>query len=206
MKLDSMDHKPPDAIQLWMGESVPDPTQPDGKRAYVPAIDTYFKIFYQEILKKMNLDQKGIDTSLFQKEDYLNDIYNKLDPKFKDLDVLIINGQPQSGQFAYDAGKMDAMCTRLASKYKVATTSPVNDSIVCTMKDGLKLQDIGAISTHAKYIVGILTGPFTPCFNKQAKEYVQKWYILYNGDISFDEIPGKTKMIKTSDNLGEIDL
>lgn len=206
LSLNEIENKPADAIQLWMGNLVPDPSQPNGKRDHIPIFDRYWDIFYKEILKMMKMEDKGIYTSLFQKEDYLLDIYNKLHNKFHDLDILIINGKPRSGQFEYDKEKMDAMCIRLANKYKIATSSPVNDYIPCTMRDGLKMQDIGAISTHSKNIIAILTGPSTPCFNMYAKNYVNSWYILFNTELLFDELPGKTKTILSSNNLDEINL
>jgi beta-glucosidase/6-phospho-beta-glucosidase/beta-galactosidase len=48
------------------------------------------------------------------------------------------------------------------------------------MRDGLTIQDIGAISIHAKYIVAVFSGPITACFNEYSKDNVKKWIILNN--------------------------
>jgi len=165
--------------------------------------DKYFSLFYQSIVNTLGLQNLSIDTSLYQKEDYLLDIYNKLDPKYHDLDILFINSKPNSNQFNYDKDKMDALCIRLGSKYKVATTTKVNDSLVCTMDDGLMMQDIGAISTHAKYMIVVHTGPLMACFNIYTKKTVKKWFIFWTADTSFAEI--NNEIMTDTSNLDSID-
>jgi len=173
--------KPEGAIELWMGHPI------DNKAMLTIAAGTpivpseeYYDLFYKKMVKHMGLEGEGIDTSLFQEEPYLKDVYEKLDSKFKDLDVLIINAAPMSGQAFYDKEKFNKMCIDLASKHKVATTSPIegHDSIPCTMRDKLMLQDIGAVSTHAKHIIATHSGPLTPCFNAETKRHVKKWIIF----------------------------
>ena len=182
VKLHPLEEKPATAVELWMGHNV-------GRMNRVPSFDRYFSAFYGRILAYMGLDRLGIDTSLYQKEDYLLTIYDNLPTKFKEIDILFINSEPKSGQFAYNKKETDAICVELAKHYKIVTTSPVNDSIPCTFKDGLKLQDIGAISTHAKYIVGTNTAPLIPCFNSYTKRHVKKWiFVSYE---NFTEIPYK---------------
>jgi hypothetical protein len=46
------------------------------------------------------------------------------------------------------------------------------------MRDGLAIQDIGAVSTHAKIIIAAHSGPIVACFNRMTKDYVKKWIIL----------------------------
>lgn len=173
--LKPIEAKPADSYEMWMG------------KYEFRDMETAMPSMYKDALKYLGLDNLGIDTSLYQKEDYLLDIYNKLDSKFKDLKILILNGEPKSNQFPYDKEKFDAMCIRLASNFKVAVISPVNN-IPCTLTDGLKLQDIGAISTHAAYIIGFNSGPMIPCFNTLTKNKVKKWII-------FDKIGTKLKEV-----------
>jgi hypothetical protein len=177
--LDSLDKKPGDAVGLWMGHSILNGefSNVPGSLAYFE-FDTYYRAFYQIIVGKLGLKEENIDVSLYQPEPYLQDIYNSLDEKFKDLDILIINAEPQSLQYKYDKAKMDRMCLRLKEKYKVAVTTCVDDSIPCTMKDNLMLKDIGAISTHAKNIISIHTGPLAACYNSTTKGNVKKWLVL----------------------------
>jgi len=182
VSLHPLNEKPETAIELWMGNS-----NFVNNKSYND-VNEFYKVFYEKILSILGLNSKNINTSLFQKEDYLQGIYSKLDPKFHDLDILVINAEPQSQQIVYNKSKMDEMCIRLSSKYKIATTSCINDSITCTIKDGLKLQDIGAISTHAKYIIGIHSGPITACFNTDTQKSVKKWIILDKHQITNTEI------------------
>jgi hypothetical protein len=164
---------PPGAIELWMGNPIKDvPNMWD--------LDVYFPKHYKMILDTLGLGDSGIDTSLYQKEPYLEDIYVKLDPKYKDLEILIINAEPQSRQIIYHKALFEKMCVTLSKKYKVAITTPIegNDTIPCTFKDKLMLQDIGAISTHAKFIIGVHSGPVTPCYTDATKKSVKKWILF----------------------------
>jgi hypothetical protein len=172
--------KPADAIHLWMGNNIGNVISTDFER--------YYELLYKNILSSLSINAP-IDTSLYQSEPYLEDIYKGLNPKFHDLDVLIINSHPQSGQLkTYDKVPIDAMCIRLQGKYKIATTTPVNDAIPCTMRDGLFLQDIGAISTHAKYIIAVFSGPITACFNSSTKKNVKRWFIMTSDPYIFTQI------------------
>jgi hypothetical protein len=163
--LNTIDKMPGNAFYMWMGNY-------DHVK-----IESAINNMYIDVLKYLKINNLNINTSIYQKEEYLLDIYNKIDPKFKDLKILILNAPPQSNQFPYNKEKFDSMCIRLAGKFKVAVISPVND-IPCTLADGLKLQDIGAISTHAEYIIGFNSGPLIPCFNVHTKNKVKKWIIF----------------------------
>jgi len=190
------DGNAPVLYQLWMADNI-------NNFSHVN-VDTYYPIFYSNILRILKLDKYSIDTSLYQKEDYLLGIYDKLDSKFKELDILIINSTPNSGQFDYNKEKMDAMCVRLFSKYKVAVTTYVNNTIPCTMTDGLKIQDIGAISTQAKYIIGVNSGVITSCFNLHTKENVKLWIFLSKSErCVFKHI--NNVVIESSERLDDID-
>jgi hypothetical protein len=65
----------------------------------------------------------------------------------------------------------------------IVTTTYVNNDIKCTFTDGLHLQDIGAISIHAKYIVGVHSGTMAACYNSLTKRNVKKWFIFAEGKI-----------------------
>jgi len=92
----------------------------------------------------------------------------------------------------------DNMIKTLHNKYKIVTTEKIKD-IPCTRDNKLMLKDIGAISTHAKYIIFINSGPITPCLNSYALKHVKKWFEFDNNmpinygknfyiNKSFDEI------------------
>jgi len=204
--LHPLQDKPGDAVGLWMGDNIyngafvkaPGPSQSLTYRDF----DKYYRAFYQIIVDKLGLKEENIDVSLFQPEPYLQDIYNGLDEKFKDLDILIINGEPQSMQYKYDKEKMNRMCLRLKEKYKVAVTSCFDDSIACTMNDNLMLKDIGAISTHAKNIISVHTGPLATCYNITTKGNVKKWLVL-GDDIEYKE--ADIKILKSDYDLDNIE-
>jgi len=180
--LHTLKDKPANAIELWAGKPIKEVEDYNWEQSY--------NVFYKNILKQIGLD--NIDTSIFQKEPYLLDRYKKLDQKFKDLDILIINGKPQSGQFYDPSGKLDSLSLEFSKKYKVAITTPIMDSnIPCTFTESPKLTmcDIGAISTHAKCIIAIFTGPITACMNSYTKAHVKKWFILTSPPFKFESIP-----------------
>jgi hypothetical protein len=181
MTLHPYSEHPESAIELWMKNPVNGISGGD--------FANYYNAFYANILKIIGLEDKGIDTSLYQKEDYLLTIYEGLDDKYKDIDILIINAEPKSGQFEYNKNDFDTIIKKLSEKYRVVTTSPSSSEIPCTMNDKLALQDIGAISTHAKYIFAIHSGPLIPCFNLHTKQYVKKWIIMDRGYYNFGDIP-----------------
>ena len=192
--LHPLQEKPPTAIELWMANPIDGTDLNDFER--------YYNLLYKKILHHLGLQDVSIDTSLFQKEDYLLNIYNNLDSKFKDVDVLIINAEPKSNQFDYDKVKMDELCIKLAKEFKVVTTVEVNSSIPSTLKSGLKMQDIGAISTHAKYIIAVFTGPTKSCLNIHAKNHVKKWFMFDKRDYRFNSIP--YTMIHSMDEIDKI--
>jgi hypothetical protein len=190
---------PKNAIQLWMGNPIDNKAMLNlprnigkniSQKTPIVSSEEYYDLFYKKMLTQMGLEGLGIDTSLFQEEPYLNKIYRGLDSKFKDLDILIINAEPMSGQIKYDKGKFNEMCIQLASKHKVATTSHVDgdEYIPCTMRDKLMLQDIGAVSTHAKYIIAVHSGPLVPCYNAETKRHVKKWIIFTDYNVFHSEI------------------
>jgi hypothetical protein len=182
VELHPLTEKPETAIEIWMGTTI------NGENKYTK-IDIWLPKLYKVILTHLGLQNLPIDLSLYQKEDYLLNIYEKFDPKYKDVHVLILNAPPASAQFDYDKQKLDALADRLSKKYKVVVIDPVNN-ITCTRTDGLTLQDIGAVSTHAKYIIGFNSGPLIPCFNIHTKNSVKKW-------ILFDKIGTELKEVES---------
>ncbi len=176
---------PRDAIELWMGKSI------DEVNTF--SICKYFPKFYNNIVNILVIQDLKTDISLFQDEKYLLPIYDsinsKYNDKYKDIDILIINEQPKGPQFkTFDRDKFNNMCRHLHGKYNIVTTSKVDTPIKCTRDDNLMLQDIGAISTHAKYIIAVHTGPIVPCYNLYTKKSVKKWILFVTDPHSCDEV------------------
>lgn len=178
--LKRLGQRPEGSIELHMGNRI-------GDLSHVRNFDKYYDEFYKRIVSLMNI-QIAVPTSLYQPEPYLQTLYERMDPKFQNLDILILNSEPQSDQFTYNKRAMEAMCVFLHTKFKVATTTPVDDTIPCTWTEGLTIQDIGAISTHATYIVAVQSGPLVGCYNSTTKEYVKQWFILADA-IRYSQIP-----------------
>jgi len=164
---------PQPAHNLWMGHS-------KNGMIFESFFDVYFREYYKCILSILQLDKHNISCDIYQPEEYLLDVYNGLDDKYKNLDILILNNLPQSGQFNYDKTQMDDLCLFLHSLFNVAVSTYINDDIKCTEKDNLTIQDIGAIATHCKYVVGVHSGPMVGCYNSLAKAHVMKWFQLHH--------------------------
>jgi hypothetical protein len=188
-------NKPPNTHILWMGQAI------DGVTFHT--LEEYFKKYYAKLASILGLDLNATDISLYQKEDYLLDIYNNMSDKYKDLDILIINAEPKSDQFVYNIQNMNDMCMRLKDKYKIATTAAVDDSIHSTMRDNLTMRDIGAISTKAKYIIAVHSGPFVPCYNLHTKNNVKKVLLLLKDNYIFKEM--NVVLIKSMSELIDIE-
>ena len=183
--LKKIEEKPGDSIELWMG------TKYDNLTSHYMC--KYFPLHYGKIVDAMGIQDLKTDVSLFQDEKYLLPLYtsinSKYSDKYKDIDILIINEKPMGFQFqTFDNEKFNKMCRHLHSKYNIVTTSKVDVAIKCTRDDNLMLQDIGAISTHAKYIIAVHTGPITPCYNLYAKQSVKKWIIFIHEPVLCDEV------------------
>ena len=191
--LTTNDPKMKDPIHLWMADEV------DGLDPLRDFIE-YFHRYYVKFSTLLGISVPPEYTTLFQPEYYLKSIYDKMDTKFQDLDILILNSEPQSDQFVFKKKKLDRLCLAL-KKYslKIATTTFVHKDIPCTYNTFLTIQDIGAISTRAKYIIAVLSGPMTACFNELTFANVQTVYLLCNLSYKFTD----TK-IKTFDRLSTL--
>jgi hypothetical protein len=198
--LKTLKDAPQDRHKLWMGDSI------DGVNYF--AMEEYFNKFYIKMLNILGMSDMNIDTSLYQDEKYLLDVYKKLNEthgeKYKNVDILILNSNPKSSQLlAFNTTKMNEMCMLLRNKYKIVTTEPVDDAIISTIRDGLTMRDIGAISTSVKYIIAVHSGPFVPCYNLYTKNNVKKVILLVDGGWQFKEM--NVECISNMDELVNIE-
>lgn len=106
----------------------------------------------------------------------IKDWYNNLDTNLKDIDILIVNSSPKSGQYPYDKSLWDRYIQKLNSSCKIATTEFVSNEVISLHTYNLK--DITAISINVKYIIAINTGPLLPLFNTYTLNNVKKIYIF----------------------------
>jgi len=161
--------KVPTSIQLWQGNSM------DGVNPY--EFDTLYTSLYRKIVKDLNISIESLNTSIWQDEPQLLEVYNTFDSKYKNIDILIINNCGQSGQYN-NTDELNNLCIHLHTKFNIVVTTHISDTIKCTSSDNLTIQDYGAISTHCKYIISVFSGTNSCLFNSITKESVKKWFIL----------------------------
>ena len=65
------------------------------------------------------------------------------------------------------------------------------------------MQDIGAISTHAKYIIGVHTGPVTACFNSTTHANVKKWILFADNNTTHES--HKIVVVKSKYDMNTIE-
>lgn len=159
--------KPANAIDVWMKHSFPFfPTFPFNDFLY----NHTNRI--ADLLKLPRID------SFFYKDADLAARYYNLPDSCKDVDILFVNAVPQSGQYRYNKPEWDALAIALKNAgYKIISTSLIK-GIESTIQHSLTIKDIAAISTHAKYIVGVNSGPIAPCLNAETISNVKKWYLF----------------------------
>ncbi len=147
--------------------------------------DSYYIYFFNRICEKMELgyvvmDLKYRDLDL---EKRWNQIILKK-PEFENLEILVINSEPLSGQYRFQKSEWNPFIQYLHQKYKIITTLKV-PNIPCTMDEHYSIKDIASISTKMKYIIAINTGPFVGCYNHDTLEHVEKIFVFVN-NLHFD--------------------
>ena len=166
--------------------------------------DVFLCKFYNQILKILNIPIV-IEKFIYEDNDLLirlENINKKTNNKYNNIDFLIINGTPRSGQFNYNLEEWNNFITLLSKKYNVVTTQKV-EGVKCTADDNLTLKDIGSISTnHIKTIIAIFTGPIASFFNKYTIENTGVIYVLCN-NITFCNL-SFSNVIKTKSSLEEL--
>jgi hypothetical protein len=135
--------------------------------------NVYYKLFFNKFLKKIKIPVKM--NNLYYKDEDLIVRFNNLDSKYKEIDLLILNSEPFSGQYHYDKEIWDGMVRMYQHKYKLVTTTKVN-GVLCTMDDNLTVKDIAAISTNVKVIILVNSGVVPGLLNSYTLKHVKKVY------------------------------
>jgi len=165
LEIKSLSEKPSNSVQLWMA---------DPKNGVLhDEFERYFEQFYIELSKCLKIESLNVQNTLWLEEAYLLRVYELLDPKFKDIDILILNNVGMSAQYNNNEA-LNQLCHYLNSKFNVATLADIGIKNV----SALTLKEIGGISTRAKYIISPNSGPLIPCFNSYAKNHVKKWFFV----------------------------
>lgn len=174
------------ALNMWIGNShdfkiyIYDKRTPQNLDT-----DHYFDIFYVNFFNQF-LEMKNIpkkiekleydEPKLLEKYANLN---KKFHNKYSDLDYLILNSTPQSGQYIKDVNDWNKLIYKLNEKYKIVTTEKV-ENVNCTCDDNLSVMDIAAISTHSKKIIAVNSGVIPGLFNKYTLNNVEVIYYFCN--------------------------
>ncbi len=164
--LKPLEEKPDDAYDIWIGHHFNQENKGNFNEVLVLTHNVFAEKFNFPKMKEFTYE----DPDLLERYERLNDTC-------KNVDILIINSEPKSGQYVYNKNEWDALVRRLHRKYKIVTTLKV-DNIPCTRDYDYSLKDIAAISTHAKYMICVNTGPIVACFNAYTLKNVIRIFVF----------------------------
>jgi hypothetical protein len=120
-----------------------------------------------------------------------------LEDKYKNVNVLVINSKPLSGQLNnYSKPSWDNFIVELNKKYRVATSEKVNDEILSLAEFSVK--NIAAVALNVKMIIAINTGPSTPLYNTHILNNIEVLYMVCNSQ------KFKTRKIKLFNNVSDL--
>lgn len=168
-------------FQLWIGDK-----EFEHNRWYnieTLGLDVIYVMFFNEFLQKQNIPIT-IEKLEYKDPDLQNrysTIDTKYNSKYSNLDFLIINSTPRSGQYVKDVTKWNNLINKLNEKYKVVTSEKV-EGVICTCDDKLSVKDIQAISAHSKKIIVISSGVIPVLFNSDTLNNVETIYSFSNVD------------------------
>jgi len=133
--------------------------------------DTFFCKYYNQISQILGIPviiEKFIyyDNDLIDRCKSINSLHNNY---YANIDFLINNGYPRSGQLDYDVNQWNEFIIELSKKTNVVTTQKV-PGIKCTRDFDLKVKDIAAISLEAKNIIAIESGVISGFYNVYVTE------------------------------------
>ena len=199
--------KPSNSLQLWIENTDLEYTFSRVKEININNgrqklhYNTFYKNFFNVILSRLNILFKF--KSFYYDDPELLTIYNNLNEKYKNADILVVNSQPLSDQYNYNKLEWDNYICELNKKYKIVTTTHVNNETTCTMDDNLTIKTIAAISTNVSVIIAINSGVVPGLLNKYTLKNVKQFYTFDDRscysypnfvsrekitDISFDEL------------------
>lgn len=114
-----------------------------------------------------------------------------------DIDCLLIDCAPMSGQFRFNQDEWDAAKTR----WRAAGLSVV---AISELKPQLSLPQIGVLACQAAEVVSVCTGPLHAAFNQRALRRVRKWHV-FHACHSYSYVP-QIQMYRSNEALRQIKL
>jgi len=169
----SLKEKPSNSIELWINNEFFCYRHDLQKMPL--NYNKYLKNFFNIVFIKLYFN---IKINYFYYEDKtLLEYYHNLDNKFKNLDILIINSEPQSNQYNYNKLEWDNYITKLNNLFNIATTTKVNN-ILCTSDYNLTIKYIAALSIKCKIVIAINSGVLPGLLNIYTLLNVKTFYIF----------------------------
>ena len=201
VRLFDISKKPKLSLELWICNRffgfIHEP------KNYHISYNSFYKIFFNIALTKLRIPIK-LNRFTYKDEDLLSR-YELLDEKYKNIDILVLNSQPLSGQYNYDKNEWDNYIIFLNEKYKLITTTKVNNNIVCTMDDNLTIKNIAAISTNVKVVIAVNSGVVPGLLNYYTLSNIKRFYTF--DDRCFYSYPNFVRKQKISEiTFQELDM
>jgi len=141
----------PIGINLWIGNT----DYPINYYNNNKSFNLFYVDFFNQFLLQQNLEIK-IDNLEYTDTDLLIR-YDNLDNKYKNINVLIINSDPQSLQYHKNEDEWNEFIINMNNKYNIVTTKKVSN-LLCTLDNDLTIKDIASISINCDIIIAINTG------------------------------------------------
>ena len=159
-------------------------------------IEEVLCVMFNIFLKTYNIP---ILVDLFEYQDpNLGERFQLLDDQYKNVDILVINSIPLSGQFNYNQEEWNQFLIKLSKKYKIATTEKVANNILSI--NHFSVKNIAALATSVKKIITINTGPSLPLYNTDILNNVDQIYMFSDGCIF------KTRKIVKMQHISELNF
>ena len=119
---------------------------------------------------------------VLDKFEYCDDnlLITSIEHSLNNIDVLVINSPPKSGQLHYDISEFNNFIIALNNRYRVAVTDTVNDDIVDVSK--YNIRQIASLAKTVKIVIAINTGPSLGLYNQEITNNVDAIYILDSTD------------------------
>ena len=182
-------NKPPKSIQLWIetptfnfkfNQILFHSKNPYFKnmRNNLVFYNIFYKIFFNKVLNTINFPLEL--TKFYYEDQDLLIRHDKLQEKYKNIDILILNSQPFSGQYNYNKDEWDKYICELNKRYNIVTTTKVNNEIKCTIDDNLTIKTIAAISIKVPVIIAVNSGVVPGLLNIYTLTNVKQFYTFDN--------------------------
>ncbi len=171
IKLKSILSHPVSSVELWVNnrlfglnhDLIPKPLD----------YNTFYVKFFNIVLEKLHF-KAIIKRFEYRPNDLLN-IYEELPDKYKNIQILILNSQPLSGQFDYNKGEWDNYIKGLNQHFNICTTTKVKN-VTSTSDNRLTIKQIAALSTDVPIIIAINSGVLPGLLNKYTLNNVKRCY------------------------------